>query len=498
MISCNGFQKLIKHKYHSMKNIRKKYSLLVIFTIFGILNSCKENPEQNKDSALDSLVIKSPWETADEIVKGITIPDFPDKIFNVLDYGANADGKTNNSEAFAKAITACNEDGGGMVLVPFGKYLTGPIHLKSNVNFHLEEGTEILFTSDKKAFLPVVHTSYEGMELMNYSPLIYAYQQKNIAITGKGTFNGQASKENWWPWCGAERYGHTEGMPSQHDEHNVPLLTEMVENNLPVAERIFGDGFQFRPTFLEPFECENVLIKDVTFINAPFWVIHPIKSNNVTVDGVTVKSHGPNNDGCNPEYSKNVHITNCIFDTGDDCIAIKSGRDNDGRRVGITSENIVVENCKMKDGHGGVVMGSEISGGVRNVYVRNCEMNSPNLDRVIRIKTNTRRGGTIENIFVKNISVGQVKEAVLKINTHYSIYDNQKGEYMPVIRNIHLEDIMVEDGGKYGILINGREELPVKNITITNVTIKNVEIPLLIENSEPIQFKNTFINGKAY
>jgi len=267
---------------------------------------------------------------------------------------------------------------------------------------------------------------------------------------------------------------------------------------LPVAERIFGDGFQFRPTFLEPFECENVLIKDVTFINAPFWVIHPIKSNNVTVDGVTVKSHGPNNDGCNPEYSKNVHITNCIFDTGDDCIAIKSGRDNDGRRVGITSENIVVENCKMKDGHGGVVMGSEISGGVRNVYVRNCEMNSPNLDRVIRIKTNTRRGGTIENIFVKNISVGQVKEAVLKINTHYSIYDNQKGEYMPVIRNIHLEDIMVEDGGKYGILINGREELPVKNITITNVTIKNVEIPLLIENSEPIQFKNTFINGKAY
>jgi len=168
-------------------------------------------------------------------------------------------------------------------------------------------------------------------------------------------------------------------MPSQNDYNNVPLLTEIVENNVPVSERIFGDGFQFSPTSFQSFESENVLIK-------------------------------------------NVHITNCSFDKGNDCIAIKSGRDNDGRSVGIASENIVVENCIMKDGHGGVVIGSKISGGVRNVYVRNCEMNSPNLERVIRIKTNTRRGGTIENIFVKNIRVGQVKEAVLKINTHYSIY----------------------------------------------------------------------------
>jgi polygalacturonase len=336
------------------------------------------------------------------------------------------------------------------------------------------------------------------MELMNYSPLIYAYQQKNIAVTGKGTFNGQAGKEHWWPWKGREEYGYKPGDVQQQDAHNLPRLSEMVEKGTPVAERVFGEGHQFRPAFFQPFECENVLIEGVTFVNAPFWVMHPVKSNYVRVKDVSVISHGPNNDGCNPEYSKNVHITGSMFDTGDDCIAIKSGRDNDGRRVGISSENIVIENCTMKEGHGGVVMGSEISGGVRNVFVRNNTMNSPNLDRAIRIKTNTRRGGTIENIYVKDLEVGQVKEAVLRINTHYAIYDNQEGEFMPVIRNIFLENVNVENGGKYGILIKGREKSPVKNVQLKNVTIKSTEIPLSIEYSDPIIFENTTINGKAY
>lgn len=474
------------------QGIRK---LSMLLTVALIMFSCKNSTEKNDIAANEETTLNSPWDKADEIVKNMIVPEFPDKTFSVADYGAVADGTTNNSEAFAAAIKACNEAGGGKVIVPKGKYLTGPIHLLSNVNFHLEEGTEILFSKNTADYLPVVHTTYEGMEFMNYSPLIYAYRQKNIAVTGKGTFNGQAGKENWWPWSSAPRYGYKEGNDSQRSAHNLPRLSKMVEDGVDVSERIFGEGHQFRPTFFQPFECENVLIKDVTFINAPFWVMHPVKSTHVTVDGVTVNSHGPNNDGCNPEYSKNVHIKNCVFDTGDDCIAIKSGRDNDGRRVGIKSENIVIENCIMKDGHGGVVMGSEISGGVSNVYVRNCEMSSPNLERAIRIKTNTRRGGTIENIYVKNIKVGQVKEAFLRINTHYAIYDNQEGEHMPVIRNIYLEDIDVEDGGKYGILIKGREASPVTNVNLTNVHIKNAETPLQIEFSEPLKYDNVTING---
>lgn len=272
----------------------------------------------------------------------------------------------------------------------------------------------------------------------------------------------------------------------------------MAENNVPVTERKFGEGFYIRPTFFEPFECENVLVEGVTFKNAPFWIMHPLKSENVTINGVSVISHGPNNDGCDPEYSKNVLIKNCLFDTGDDCIAIKSGRNNDGRRVGIPSENIIVEGCEMKDGHGGVVMGSEISAGVRNVFVRNCKMDSPNLDRAIRIKTNTLRGGFVENVYVKDVEVGQVKEAVLRVNTYYGIYGKQEGNFIPKISNIQLENISVENGGKYGLLIKGRESEPVSNIVLKNVTIKNTETPLEIENCEPVQFINTTINGKKY
>lgn len=478
-----------------MNTFKSFNKLLVLCLLLGSIYSCKNNTERTAEQVSENSEAASPWDEADRIIENIVVPTFPDNTFNVTDYGAVADGTTDNSEAFAKAIAACAEEG-GKVVIPAGVYLTGPIHLKSNVNLHLEEGAEVRFTRDKKAYLPVVHTSYEGMEFMNYSPLIYAYKQKNIAVTGKGTFNGQAGNDNWWPWSSAERYGWKSGEPNQRDDHNLPRLSKMVEDGVPVSERVFGEGHQFRPTFFEPFECENVLIQGVTFTNAPFWVMHPIKSNNVTVDGVSVISHGPNNDGCNPEYSKNVHITNCLFDTGDDCIAIKSGRDNDGRRVGIKSENIVIENCIMKDGHGGVVMGSEISGGVSNVFVRNCEMNSPNLDRAIRIKTNTRRGGTVENVYVKDLEVGQVKEAVLKINTHYAIYDNQEGEHMPIIRNIYLEDVNVENGGEYGILIDGREASPVTNVNFKNVHIKKAGTIMSVKNSEPVKFVNTTINGE--
>ncbi|MFI1744267.1 glycoside hydrolase family 28 protein [Thalassobellus sediminis] len=474
-------------------NTKKTLNLLFCLAIFAAsLNSCKEKANEEKVPEIDTFA------AADKIIREIKKLEFPEKTLNIIDFGAIADGKTLNTQAIKKAIDSCNISGGGKVVIPSGNFLTGPIVLKSNVNLHLEEGANVLFTTDKSAYLPAVHTSYEAVELMNYSPLIYAYKQNNIAVTGKGIFNGQADRENWWPWCGAKRYGNIEGEPHQRDDHNLPRLRTMNENATPVAERTFGEGHQLRPLFFQPFECDNVLIQGVTFTNAPFWVLHPIKCNYVRVDGVTVSSHGPNNDGCDPEYSKYVHITNCTFDTGDDCIAIKSGRNEEGRRINIPSENIVIENCDMQDGHGGVVMGSEISAGVRNVYVRNCKMDSPNLDRAIRIKTNTLRGGFVENVYVKNIKVGQVKEAVLKINTYYGIYANQEGNFIPSIKNIHLQDIEVENGGKYGILIKGREENLVKNVTLTNVHIKGAKTPLSVENSEPIIFKNTTINGKQY
>ncbi|MFO7672406.1 MAG: glycoside hydrolase family 28 protein [Lutibacter sp.] len=468
-------------------NFSKKFIQYLLLTFAILLVSCKE--------AKVELVENDPWKIMQQILDSVVEPTFPDKTFNILDFGAVADGVTNNTLAFQNAIKKCTESGGGKVIVPKGKYLTGAIHLDNNVNLHLEEESEILFSTNPFDY-PIVHTSFEGIELMNYSPLIYAYKKKNIAVTGKGILNGQASNENWWVWKGHEAYGWKKGDPSQLNENVLPRLAKMSEDNVAVSERIFGEGFYLRPSFIQPFDCENVLIKDVKIINAPFWVLHPLKCNNVIIDGVTVESHGPNNDGCDPEYSKNVIIRNCTFNTGDDCIAIKAGRDAEGRRVAIKSENIVIQNCKMIDGHGGVVIGSEASAGVRNVFVDNCVMDSPNLDRAIRIKTNSKRGGVIENIYVRNLVVGEVKEAVLRINMFYDYYGNQTGDFIPVIQNIHLENVKVKYGGKYGILAKGYKESTIKNVTFKNVVIEKVDSLYSLENVENLKFENTYINGE--
>ncbi|WP_435679681.1 glycoside hydrolase family 28 protein [Patiriisocius sp.] len=430
-----------------------------------------------------------------EISETIIEPSFKSDTININDFGADPTGIKSSSESITKAINAVAKNGGGTVLINEGRYLTGPIHLEDNVNLHLQKGAEVLFSTNPNDYYPLVPTSYEGIELMNYSPLIYAYKKKNIAITGEGTLNGQASNDNWWKWSGSKEYGWSKGTPMQRDSLNLPRLMEMGDNATPLEERVFGKNHYLRPNFLELYECENAMVKGIKIVNAPFWIIHPFKSNNIIIDGVTVESHGPNNDGCDPEYSKNVLIKNCIFNTGDDCIAIKAGRDAEGRRIGIKSENIIVQNCKMIDGHGGVVIGSEMSAGVKNVFVENCEMNSPNLDRAIRIKTNSRRGGTVDGVYVRNITIGQVKEAVLKVNMHYATYANQTGKFIPEVRNIRLENITVENGGKYGVLANGFEESPIENIILKNVKIKKVETPLNLENVSNITLEETYING---
>jgi polygalacturonase len=472
---------MITNKVIALKSV----VFLSITVILTISCSKKITPEAETD----------PWKTMELTIKNLPKTNFQDKTYNINDFGAVADGKTLNTAAFEKAIQTCTENGGGKVFVPNGKYLTGAIHLENNVNLHLEDKAEILFSLNPKDY-PIVHTSWEGTELMNYSPLIYAKNKTNVAITGKGILNGQADSTNWWIWSGAKMYGWKKGIPSQNDPTNREVLVDMAEKGIPVEQRIFGEGRYLRPNFIEFFECNTVLVKDITVINSPFWILHPIKTNNMIIDGVTVNSHGPNNDGCDPEYSQNIVIKNCTFNTGDDCIAIKAGRDADGRRVAIPSKNIIVQNCKMIDGHGGVVIGSEISAGVNNVFVENCVMDSPNLDRAIRIKTNSRRGGIIENVFVRNLEVGTVKECVLKLNMFYNVYGSQTGNFIPVIRNINLENVNVKNGGKYSIWAEGYKESPVENITLKNVKIQKVDSIYLLKNVKNINFINTYINEK--
>jgi len=379
----------------------------------------------------------SQWYQVPQILDRMRAPKFPANEFVITEFGAVGDGKLNCTIAIAKAIEACHKARGGRVVVPKGEFLTGAIHLKSNVELHLDRQAILKFSTDPKAYLPVVFTRFEGMECYNYSPLIYAFEQENVAVTGEGTLDGQASDENWWQWKGGKTA--KDGSPNQKPARD--RLGKMVDQNAPIRERRFGEGSFLRPSFVQFNRCRNVLIQGVRIQRSPMWELHPLLCTNVIVRGVNIDSHGPNNDGCDPESCGDVLIEDCVFDTGDDCIAIKSGRNNDGRRVGKPSENIVIRRCTMKDGHGGVVIGSEISGGCRNVFAEDCEMDSPNLERVLRLKSNAVRGGVIENIFMRNITVGQVRDAVLQVDFVYE--EGANGPHKPVARNIVMENITV-------------------------------------------------------
>ena len=464
-----------------IENTNKLYLIWLLILIVTIIGCTTNN----------TTVVADEWKQAETILSRINPPAFPDKEFNITSYGAISDGITDCTQAFKSAIEVCAKNGGGKVIVPAGIFLTGAIHLKSNVNLHITENAIVKFSDDKTKYLPLVFSRWEGVESMNYSALIYAYGQENIAVTGKGLLDGQGSNENWWSWKGDKENGWSDGMLNQKDGRKK--LFEMAENNIPPENRIMGEGFYLRPNFVQFYKSKNILIEGVTLKNSPMWFINPVLCENVSVIGVTVEGLGPNNDGCNPESSKDVLIKDCFFNTGDDCIAIKSGRNNDGRRINIPSENIVIQNCKMQEGHGGVVIGSEISGGVKNVFAENCSMSSPNLDRAIRIKTNSVRGGTIENLFVRNIEVGEVKEAVLTINFFYEEGDG--GEYTPNVKNIVLENVKSKKSN-YGLLIRAYDRSPITGLKLVNCQFNNVTDGNIIENVKSPIIKAVQINGE--
>lgn len=431
------------------------------------------------------------WNMENEITSKILPPEFPAMDFDVTSYGAIGDGLTDCTDAIRKTIEDCNSKGGGRVIVPEGVFLTGAVHLKSNVNLHISKSATLKFSTDPKKYLPVVFTRWEGVECYNYSPLIYAYEQENIAVTGEGVLDGSGANDNWWHWSGKPHYGWIEGKPNQKADRDK--LIKMGEDGVNVEERIFGEGYHLRPAFLQPYKCKNVLIQGVTLKDSPMWFINPVLCEYVTVDNVIVEGLGPNNDGCDPESSKFVWIKNSYFNTGDDCIAIKSGRNNDGRRINVPSENIVIQNCEMKEGHGGVVIGSEISGGARNVFVSNCKMDSPNLDRALRFKTNSVRGGLIENYFARDIEIGQVKEAALHINFYYE--EGDAGNFPPTLRNINLKNITCMNS-PYALWIKAYEHSPVVNLNLENCRFNNVRHSNILENVKDITMKNVYINNE--
>ena len=434
----------------------------------------------------------NPWGDAEKVVSSIKRTSFRDNVFNIVDFGAKPDDSAAvYHEEINRAIVACSRSGGGTVLVPKGTFYSGPLTLKSNVNLHLEEGAVLKFNPDRYLYFPSVLTRWEGLDCYNARPLIYAYGETNIAITGKGVIDGQASYDNWWIMK-----GRSASTAITQNAARARLM-EYAESAVPVYKRVMGPLDGLRPQLINFHSCSVILIEGVTLKNSPFWVIHPLLCQDLIVRGVSIDSHGPNSDGCDPESSKNVLIENCYFNTGDDCIAIKSGRNADGRKWSVPSENIVVRNCEMKNGHGGVVIGSEISGGYKNLYVENCKMDSPELERVIRIKTNNCRGGIVENVYVRNIEVGQCREAVLKINLLYEAKENCDHSFPPVVRNINLENVTCNKS-RIGVYLIGYEESDnIYDINLTNCKFDSVEQPLSVVGAKDVTYRNLYINGKS-
>lgn len=433
-------------------------------------------------------VMADEWDTDyPALEKSIAAVRIGDKHYDITNYGArlNASPKQ-NQKAINKAIEKCSKSGGGKVIIPKGVWNTGAIRLLSGVNLVVEEGATLQFVFDASLY-PVVETRWEGLGCYNISPLIYAAGQHDIAITGKGTIDGGGARDTWWTWTGVERFGWRQGMYNQRQSR--AKLQEWSESQTPIAERVFTKDNAMRPQTVNFMRCERVLIEGVTFLRSPFWVLHPVLCSDLTVRGVKIINEGPNGDGCDPESCNRVLIEDCLFRTGDDCIAIKGGRNKDGRMWNIPCQNIIVRNCKMEDGHGGVVVGSEISGGFRNLYVENCQMDSPNLDRVIRIKTNTCRGGVIENIFVRNVEVGECREAVLKINLNYEPREKAERGFIPTVRNVVLDNVNCHKS-KYGAYISGLDE----SVQIKDVTIRNCKWTGIETQAHRIEGKVTGIN----
>lgn len=432
------------------------------------------------------------------IEQSIQLPKIAERQFLITSFGAKTTATAaQNQKAINRVISLVSKKGGGKVIIPKGTWNTGAIELKSHVNLVLEEGATLHFAFEPKLY-PLVRTSWEGLACWNYSPCIYAYKAIDIAITGKGTIDGGGNNDTFWQWNGSPRFGYKEGVTKESQKlGSRSKLLKMAEDGVPFDERKFGMGYGLRPQLVNMVHCERILIKDVKMINSPFWVIHPLLSKNITVDGVYVWNEGPNGDGCDPEACENVLIQNCVFHTGDDCIAIKSGRNNDGRLWNQPSKNIIIRNCKMEDGHGGVVIGSEISGGCENVYAENCVMDSPHLERILRIKTNNCRGGQVQNINMRNVVVGQCKEAVVKINLDYERKEICYRGFEPIVNNVNVENVTCQKSD-YGVLIIGRDSLEnVYDINIKNCKFDGVvkEPVKITGKTRNVKFDNLVING---
>jgi polygalacturonase len=410
--------------------------------------------------------------------------------------GANPLGEKLNTELINKTIDQLNSNGGGTLFFPSGKYLTGAIKLKSNITIELEAGATLVFSDNFDDYLPYVEMRHEGIMMKSFSPLISATDAENITIKGEGKLDGQGKK--WWD----EFYkviGDLRANGKRDFNKYQPMWEK--ENDLKALYAEIDKDYQssfdrrfFRPPFIQPMRCKNIKIIGITIVNSPFWTVNPEFCENVTVDGITINNPlSPNTDGINPESCKYVHISNCHISVGDDCITLKSGRDLQGRKLNAPNENITITNCTMLAGHGGVVIGSEMSGGVKKVVISNCVFDGT--DRGIRIKSTRGRGGVVEDIQVNNIVMRNIKQEAIILDLLYTKMPAEPMcERTPIFRNINISN-MTGSNVQIPVKIRGLEESPITGIYLTNIHLEAKE-KSVFQNCKDIKMKDVFVNGE--
>ena len=414
----------------------------------------------------------------DAILEQITGASCPKNILNITDFGAKGNGKKDCKPAFDKAMKRAKKLGEACILVPPGEYLLkGPIHFVSNVCLNLQKGATLKFSPDPHYYLPMVKTSWEGTFLQNYSPFIYGYGLENISITGEGNIDGNAMT-TFATWREKQKSGQK-------------LSRDMNHKEIPITQRNFGNGHWLRPHLIQFFNCKNITISGVFITNAPFWCIHLLQSENIICRSIRYDAKLVNNDGIDPEYSRNILIEDITFNNGDDNVAIKCGRDNDGWRNAIPSENIIIRNCKFKGLHG-VVLGSEMSAGIRNVFIENCTW-AGYCKRGIFIKTNPDRGGFIKDIYVNNCEFDEVED-LFYITSMYA-GEGLNNNHFTEIKNIQVNGLKCRKARKAGLVLQGTTAMPIKNVTFENVNIGEVKTALSFSDTRNVQVNNCNLGG---
>ncbi|MFV0521688.1 MAG: glycoside hydrolase family 28 protein [Mangrovibacterium sp.] len=414
------------------------------------------------------------------------------KMYNMKNLGANAKGNKLCTKLINKTIQKASERGGGTIYFPAGTYVTGAIEMADNITLYLEAGAVLSFTTDFEEYLPFKKVRWEGIFMNTFKPLIYGDSLKNVAIKGEGVLEGNGKV--WWDTVKQEQYKiwreGSIGEPNKYQkmwgDQNIGLK----------VDAYYGKSLQhrfFRPPFVQFLASENIQITGVTFKDSPFWTINPVGCENLLIDGITINNpdDGWNTDGINPSSCKDVRISNCKISVGDDCVTIKSGRDGDGRAYGKPCENITISNCIMLAGHGGVVIGSEMSGGVKNITITGCVFDGT--DAGIRLKSSRGRGGVVENIRINNIIMRNIQKIAFIFNLYYDKDQTpeQVSERTPIFRNIHIDNVTGVDVNVAGKL-HGIEEMPVSNISLSNIQME-AKTGFHAELGNDIEFHNVDI-----